>query len=441
MTQSNPNPNALALPGSGEKSLEQPPLGDLLSTLYEHVLNCVSCSRIIYQGDEPVDRLYLYANQAFRSQTGLDNVVGRLASEIHAGPASDDKEHLERLARIARNGGSEVFEYFHHATGQWYSMSVYSPVPGHIVKVCDNITARKRMEEEREKYRQTLECRVEEQVQELRESEERYRGLFESLPVGIIVQAANGEITEVNQAACDMLRLDIDQFSGMTGIHASWQPVHEDGSPFPPEEHPSVQTLETGQPQQGVIMGLGDGSDRTWISINSHPLFRKGHPLPYAALCSFIDITSHVRNEEVIRVLNRRYQDLLASSTELAIIASDLNGIITFFNSGAERMLGYTSEEVVGRLTPMQFHPAGQIDAIAKELGQKPETSLDGLHAVLSTVRKEGRFHRELTYLRKDGSSFLASIWLTPMRTANEELSGHLAVVQDISHREHLYGY
>jgi PAS domain S-box-containing protein len=441
MTQSNPNPNALALHGSEEPYPEQPPLGELLGTLYEHVLNCVSCSRIIFNGVEPVDRLYLYANQAFRSQAGLDDVVGRLASEIHAGPAADDNELLHRLARIARNGGSEVFEYLHSSTGQWYSMSVYSPVPGHVVKVCENITERKRMEEEREKYRLTLERRVEEQVQELRESEERYRGLFESLPVGIIVQAANGEITEVNQAACDMLRLDMDQFSGMIGIHASWQPVHEDGSPFPPEEHPSVQTLKTGQPQQGVIMGLGDGSDRTWISINSHPLFRKGSPLPYAVLCSFIDITSHVHNEEVVRVLNRGYQDLLSSSTELAIIASDLNGVITLFNSGAERMLGYTSEEVVGRMTPMQFHPRGQLDALAKELGHEPETSLDGLHAVLSTVRKEGRFHRELTYLRKDGSSLLVSIWLTPVRTANEELSGHLAVVQDISNQEHPYGY
>ena len=135
MTQSNPNPNALALHGSDMADAGQPPLGELLGTLYEHVLNCVSCSRIIFNGVEPVDRLYLYANQAFRSQTGLDDVVGRLASEIHGGPAADDNELLYRLARIARNRGSEVFEYFHQATDQWYSMSVYSPVPGHIVKV------------------------------------------------------------------------------------------------------------------------------------------------------------------------------------------------------------------------------------------------------------------------------------------------------------------
>lgn len=180
---------------------------------------------------------------------------------------------------------------------------------------------------------------------------------------------------------------------------------------------------------------------RQVCNSQSHPLFRKENPLPYAVLCSFIDITSHVHNEEVIRVLNHQYQDLLASSTELAIAVTDLNGTITLFNPAAERMLGYTAEEVVGHLTPMQFHPPGQIDAIAKGLGQKPETGFDGLATILSSVRKDGRLHREWTYLRKDGSSFLASVWITPVRTAEGEPTGHLTVFQDISHREYPYGY
>lgn len=441
MTENGTNPNALARSEPPELRLEQPPLGDLLGKLYEHVLNCVSCSRIIFKGDEPVDRLYLYANHAFRFQIGSDNVTGRLASEVRRGGEADENELLIKLAQVARTGKPEVFEHFERATGKWFHMSVYSPAPDHVVKVCDNITERKRSEQERENYRQTLERRVEEQTQELRESEERYRGLFESLPVGVIVQAANGEITEVNQAACDMLRLSMDHFSGMTGIDPSWKPVHEDGNPFPGEEHPAMLAIKTGQPQLEVIMGLGDGSDRTWISINSHPLFHKGHPLPYAALSTFLDITSRVRNEGVIRGLNRRYEDLLASSTEVAIVTTDLNGIITLFNSGAERMLGYTAEEVVDRFTGKLFHPPGQIDATAIQLGQEPKSPLDGLHTILSTVRKEGRLHREWTYVRKDGSTMRASVWITPIRTAEGELTGHLAVIQDISNREHPYGY
>jgi PAS domain S-box-containing protein len=432
MMQDDPKPNALTLTRPATGIFEGPGLGELLSKLFEHVLSGVSCSRIIFKGDEPVDRLYLYTNQAFRSLTGVDNVAGRLVSEVHPGGGVDAPEFLMKLARIARSGESEVFEHHDSIADRWFSMSAYSPAPDHVVTVFDNITGRKRLEAERESYRQELERRVEEQMQELRESEERFRGLFESLPVGIVVQAPNGEITEANQAACELLRLTMDQFTGMASLDPSWKPVHEDGSPFSGEEHPAMVALATGKPQLGVIMCLGDGNDRTWISINSHPLFRKGLPVPYAALTTYLDITKHVQDEEVIRTLNRHYHELLDASTEVGIIATDLNGIVTLFNPGAQRMLGYTEEEVVGHATPRDLHPGDQMDAAALELGQKPGSPLDGLQAILETVEKQGPLHRDWTYLRKDGSKFRASVWITPVRSAQGELTGHLAVIHNI---------
>src|ERR1035438_526839 len=272
--------SALALSGPTPGLSDQPALDELLGNLYEHVLNGVCCSKIVFEGQEPVDRLYLYTNPAYRTQTGMSDVSGRLASEVHRGNEVEEHELLVKLSRIAQTGESEVFEYFERSTGQWYSMSVYSPVPAHVVKVFDNITKRKRLEEERENYKQILEKRVEEQVQDLRESEERYRGLFESLPVGIVVQVPSGEIIDANKAACEILRLSMDQFCGMAGIDESWKPVHEDGSPFPGEEHPALRVLATGEPQLGFIMGLGDADERTWISINCHPLFQKGASRP-----------------------------------------------------------------------------------------------------------------------------------------------------------------
>ena len=433
MTQRRTKPKALSLARTASAPFVPPDLGNLLGNAYEHVLNGVCCSKIIFNADQPIDRLFLYTNPAYHTQTGMDNVVGRLASQLRPNGESGDPELLLKLAGIARTGQPEIFEHFERPTGRWFSMSAYSPIPDHVVSICDNITERKRMELERENYRQILERRVEEQMQELRESEERYRGLFESLPVGIIVQAANGEIIDVNQAACQILRISMDQFCGMTGLDPSWAPVHEDGTPFPAQEHPAMIALATGEPQQGVIMGLGNTGDRTWISINSHPLFRKGHTRAHAVLSSFLDITRRMRNEEIIRTLNQRYQDLLAASTEVAIVASDVNGVITLFNAGAERLLGYKEDEVVGRVTPNEFHSPEQMDAAAVELGQDLGTPLDGLQAILATVEKEGRLHRQWIYRRKDGSDVHASVWITPVRNAQGELTGHLAVIQRIS--------
>jgi len=431
MHQDSPKPLALTPTGRSAEALGTPPLGELLGNLYEHVQSGVSCSRIIFKGEEPVDRLYLYTNSAFRSQTGRDNLVGRLVSEVHP-DGEADHDLLVRLARVASTGESDVFEYLDRSTGQWFSVSAYSPVAGHVVKVVDNITERKRMESERENYRQVLERRVEGQVQDLRESEERFRGLFESLPVGVMIQAANGEIIDVNMAACNILHITMDEFAGMTGLDSAWKPVHEDGSPFPAEEHPAMVAIATGKPQQGVLMGVGEANDRTWISISSQPLYRPGHPIPYAALSSFLDVTSRVRDNQFIGILNSHYLDILASSTETAVIGTDLNGIVTLFNPGAQKMLGYSEDEVVGHAAPEEFLAPAQAGAIAIEPARKPGTPLGGLYPSRSAVPPEDNFQREMTYLRKDGSKVKATVCITAVRTSRGEVTGHFAVIQNI---------
>jgi PAS domain-containing protein len=437
MRQKSPKMLASTPTGSSAEVLDTPPLGELLGKLYEHVPSGVCCSRIIFKGDEPVDRLYLYTNPAFLSQTGLDNAVGRLFSEVHPGGESG-RDLLVRLARVASTRESDVFEHFDRPAGQWFSVSAYSPVAGHVVSVVDNITERKRMELEHENYRQVLEQRVEAQVQDLRESEERFRGLFESLPVGVIVQAANGEIIDVNLAACNILHITMDEFAGMTGLDSAWNPVREDGSPFPAEEHPAMVAIATGKPQQGVLMGVGEANDRTWISISSQPLYRPGHPIPYAALSSFLDVTSRVRDNQFISILNNHYLDILASSTETAVIATDLNGIVTLFNPGAQRMLGYSADEVVGHIAPEEFLPPAQALTAPTEPAVNPGTPFYGPHQSQAAVPQEDNFQREMTYLRKDGSKMKASVSITPVRSARGEVTGHYAVIQDSGNRQQL---
>lgn len=399
-----------------------PPLEELLGKVYEHMLNGVCCSRIIYDGVEPVNRICVYANPAYRSQTGLGDATGRLASEVYRGREVDERELLARFARIATTGVPEAFEHYDRLTGQWYSMSAYSPTRDYVVNIFDNITRRKRLEDEREQYKQILERRIEEQVQDLRESEERYRGLFESLPVGVVVQASSGEVVDVNKAACAILRLSMEQFCGMNSLDAAWQPFHEDGSPFPGEEHPAMKVLATGEPQFDVVMGLGDEEDRTWISINSHPLFRKGAEKPYLALTSFVDITKRMRDDEAIRRLKDRYEDLLAAATEVAVITTDLHGTVTVFNSGAKRLLGYKENEVVGQLKLASFQAKSQSDSEGGEPCLMVGNQRKGLNAVLTLVRQ-------------DGSKVRTAVCMTPVHTANGKLTGHLALLRDMNDR------
>lgn len=126
----------------------------------------------------------------------------------------------------------------------------------------------------------------------IRRNEARYRTLIAALSEGLVMQESDGRIVAYNQSACDILGLTPDQLRGRTSTDPRWKAVHEDGSPFPGQEHPAMVTLSNGKPLQDVVMGVHkiDGS-LTWISINSRPVFGNNSEKPQAVVTTFTDIT------------------------------------------------------------------------------------------------------------------------------------------------------
>jgi len=126
----------------------------------------------------------------------------------------------------------------------------------------------------------------------LRESERRYHSVVEALNEGVVMQDRDGSILAFNKSAERILGLSAEEMlKGSSG--APLVPlIHEDGSPFLGEEHPTMVSLRTGLPQRDVVMGV-DGPDLStrWISINSCALFGPDESEPYAGVCSFTDIT------------------------------------------------------------------------------------------------------------------------------------------------------
>ena len=82
---------------------------------------------------------------------------------------------------------------------------------------------------------------------------------------------------------------------------------------------------------------------------------------------------AHLRDSlRKIRENEVQLGQLLDSASGTAFIATDLEGVITWFSPGAEQLLGYAAEEVVGRITPMPFHESREILERADELGVTP---------------------------------------------------------------------
>ncbi|MEO5851322.1 MAG: ATP-binding protein [Nocardioides sp.] len=120
---------------------------------------------------------------------------------------------------------------------------------------------------------------------------------------------------------------------------------------------------------------------------------------------------------------------VLAAATRNAIIATDRTGTITVFNPGAELLLGYRSDEVVGLVTPGLFHDPNEIEERAVELGIAP-----GFDVFVADLRSglDSRT-RDWTYVRKDSSRCTVSLTVSRVLDETGALSGYLGVAEDVT--------
>lgn len=161
-----------------------------------------------------------------------------------------------------------------------------------------------------------------------------YWNLFNHLVQGIVYHDQTGQIIEANPAAEKILGLTKDQILGKTSIDPSWQSIHEDGSPFPGQDHPAMIALHTGKEVRNVIMGIRSDQKKetTWIMIDAIPEFLDAHGKPRQVMASFADITQIKTIKSKIRE-SRAILDAIMESTSESIWAVDLEEKLLYANS------------------------------------------------------------------------------------------------------------
>ena len=127
----------------------------------------------------------------------------------------------------------------------------------------------------------------------LKDSEETYRNLFETVPQGVIYQDRLGRITSANPAARRILGLTPAQLRGLMTSDWLWQVVGEDGAELPRESYPSIEALRTGQGVHDVVVGVAvPERGRVWLRVSSNPIWRDG--IVDGVYTIFEDITQRV---------------------------------------------------------------------------------------------------------------------------------------------------
>jgi len=131
-------------------------------------------------------------------------------------------------------------------------------------------------------------------------------------------------------------------------------------------------------------------------------------------------------------------QESIINTTELSIISTNKDGIITSFNRAAEKLTGYVADEMVSRTTPLILHDSLQLieraDQLSLELGVEVEPTINVLTVVPKTKKAPDR--HEWTYIRKDGKRFPVLLSTTGIWDEAEQLIGYCCIAIDITERK-----
>ncbi|MDT8998848.1 PAS domain S-box protein [Paucibacter sp. APW11] len=140
-----------------------------------------------------------------------------------------------------------------------------------------------------------------------------------------------------------------------------------------------------------------------------------------------------LRESQAALVLARdRLQAVLDAAIEVAIIATDMQGRVILFNRGAERMLGYQEEFMLGK-SPAMLHLPSEVSARARELSAQLGQTIEGFETFVALPRRDGTESHDWTYLRQDGSTVQVSLNVSMVCGRNGVPLGFLGIARDIS--------
>jgi PAS domain S-box-containing protein len=315
-----------------------------------------------------------------------------------------DKEYH----RAATEQVSVEFEAFYPPLNTWFFVHAYPGEQGLSVYF-EDISERKQAEEA------------------LRSSEERYRLLFESNPHPMWVNDIETlAILAVNEAAIKHYGYSREEFLVMT--IADIRPAVDI-----PALLENMATLRPGLNKKGVWRHCKKDGSLIEVEITAYRLTFGGRQ---AQLVLANDVTEQRRAQKAL-IETTQFQRAILDSANYVIIATTPDGTIRTFNAAAERLVGYTAEEVVGKVTPIILHDYEEVVQRAQELTQELGILIEpGFESFVAKARLGKIDEREWTYIRKNGSRFPVLLSVTAVRDLDDNITGFLGIGSDITQRK-----
>jgi PAS domain S-box-containing protein len=386
------------------------------------------CKILTDEHKRPVDWLYLEVNEAYEQISGVKKaeVVGKTALDIFPKVNRNPEGLISIYGAVALTGKSIVTEHYSKSCDKWYHISAYSPQTGYFVTVFEDITARKKVEEELRQTKEALEKKIQSRTKEVMKERRRLYNVLETLPSYIILLDQDHKVPFANRVFRELF--------GESHGKRCFEFLFNRSTPC--ENCETYKVLQTNRPHRWEWLG----PNGRYYAVSDFPFTDQDGSIQILEMG--LDVTDRKRDEAELKKYREHLEQLVAERTEAlreseerwattlnsigdGVIATDIEGNVTFINPVAEDLTGWNEKEAAGK-------PIKQIFNIINEQTRKEAES--PVSKVLTQGLIIGLANHTLL-IRKDGTEVPIDDSGAPIITQDGAIRGVVLVFRDVTER------
>ena len=374
-------------------------------SLFETMTEGVALHEIVFdEAGRPVDYVILDVNPAYELHTGIDReaAIGRKASDLYG---TGKPPYLDIYERVSTTGESTRFETYFEPMGKHFRIWVFSPGKGQFATVFEDISDRKRAEEERQAM------------------EKRLSQIIDFLPDATLAVDKDRRIIVWNRAMEQMTGVPASEMLGKGDYEYSvpfygmrraqlmdllWKPDHEIA-----EEYPSLIREDGNLIAEAYCPALQDGKG-AYVWAKAAPLLdAEGNIV--GGIEAIRDTTERRQAEEAIRDSQRRLSEIIEFLPDATLII-DGDGKVIAWNRAIETLTGVKAEEMLGR---------GNYEYAIPFYGERRPILID------LALHPDPEWEKKYTAISRDRNTLFGEAFVTHLPKGHTYLSATASVLRD----------